>query len=422
MFLGTLFIFVGSIFSGHAENWSTWRGPHGNGGIAKGDTPVEFSLTKNMKWKASLPGRGCSSPIVAEGKVFVTAPIDGKDGVIAYDLEKGEELWRATYGELTPGRGQRVGSSANSSPICDGERIYVYFKSGQLAALSLKGEKIWDLNVFQKYGENKLWWDNGTSPVLSGKNLIIAMMQTDAPSYLVALNAKTGEKVWKVARKFETGRESGDAYTTPHIVKRGDKEILICFGADHVTGHDTATGQQLWSCGGMNPKKLKAWRVIASSVMVDDVVVVPFARGKQVGAIRIGGKGDVTDTNWLWRKKMAGTDSSTPVARDGKIYLLCDRGKSRGTVTCFEAESGNILWKERLPKSAQTYYSSPVLVENKLYCAREDGVVFCAVIGEKGFERVTERAVGESVIASPAVAGDVLLLRGGAHLFCFAKN
>lgn len=412
---------VMGLVSAGAENWSGWRGPQGNGSLAAGETPTQFSAEKNLKWKVALPGRGCSSPVVWGDRIFVTTPVGEEDGVVAYDGE-GKEVWSKTFGALEPGRGQRIGSSANSSPLTDGERVYVYFKSGNLAALTMAGELLWKINLFGKYGENKLWWDNGTSPVLAGGNLILAMMQTDAPSYLVALNPKTGEKVWKVDREFEVGIESGDSYTTPHVIKDGEREVLVCFGADHLTGHDAKTGEQLWFCGGINPKKEKAWRVIASSVLTKDVAVVPIARGAEVGGIRVGGKGDLTKTNWLWRKKMSGTDAATPVARDGKVYLLSDRGKTRGTVTCLEAETGKVLWEETLPKSAQTYYASPVLVGNKFYCPREDGVVFCATLGPKGFEAVSANAIGEGVIASPAVLGKSLLIRGDSHLFCFEEG
>ena len=159
----------------HAENWPAWRGAGGNGEIGDQKLPAEFSLEKNLKWKVALPGRGCSTPIVWEDQIIVTTPIGEEDGVVALDRD-GKELWRETLGKLIPGRGQRVGSPANSSPVTDGEHIFVYFKSGNLAALTMAGKVVWKINLIEKYGENHLWWDQGTSPVLAGGNLVVAVI------------------------------------------------------------------------------------------------------------------------------------------------------------------------------------------------------------------------------------------------------
>ena len=175
-----------------ATEWPAWRGIEQDGSLAGKTPPGEFSKDKNLLWRVELPGRGCSSPIVVDGKIIVTTSVDGKDAAIAYDLA-GKELWRKIFGEIMPGRGQRVGSSANSSPVTDGSAVYVYFKSGQLAALELNGDVRWEMNLFEKFGEDKLWWDAGTSRVIAGGNLVVAMMQTDAPSYIVSLDRKTGE-------------------------------------------------------------------------------------------------------------------------------------------------------------------------------------------------------------------------------------
>lgn len=382
--------------------------------------PVKFSQQENLLWKVKLPGRGCSTPVVVDGKIFVTTPIDGEDGVVAYDFQ-GKELWRKKFGKLEPGRGQRVGSSSNSSPLCDGELVFVFFKSGHLAALSLDGEERWSMNLFEKYGENKLWWDVGTSPVIAGGNLVVAMMQTDAPSYIVSLDRKTGQEVWKIGRKYETGAESGDSYTTPLVLTIDGRETLVLWGADHLSGHDVDSGKMLWSCGGFNPKKLKAWRVIASAVETDGVVVVPYGRGEYMAGIRPGGSGDITATARLWSKKGLGADSSTPVAKDGLIYLLIDSGRKRGRVTCLDAVSGEVKWETKLPKAPQIYYASPVLSGDRIYCVREDGMVFSGKLTPNGLEDVVANEIGEGVIASPVVVDGKLLLRGDVSLMCFGK-
>jgi outer membrane protein assembly factor BamB len=289
-----------------------------------------------------------------------------------------------------------------------------------VAAIELDGELRWEMNLFKKFGEDKLWWDAGTSPVIAGGNLVVAMMQTDAPSYIVSLDRKTGKSIWNNKRHFETGEESGDAYTTPLILEIEGKETIVCWGADHLTGQDAATGEILWTVGGFNPEKLKAWRVIASSVATGDVALVPYFRGEFVAGVKMGGTGDVTEKAHLWKHKL-GSDSATPVADDGKFYILTDRGPKRGAVTCIEAKSGEVLWKDNLPKAAQTFYASPIIAGGLLICPREDGVILTAKIGKDGLEDVKSNELGEGVIASPAVVDGKLLLRGDRSLFCFGN-
>ena len=186
--------------------------------------------------------------------------------MVSYDWD-GKELWRVTLGTSVPGRGQRVGSAANSSPVTDGEHVFAYFKSGNVAALTMEGKVLWKINLIEKYGKDYLWWDQGTSPVLAGGNLVIAVMQSEGATFLVSLDPKTGKEVWRTDRKYETGPESGDGYTTPHVLEIDGVETIVTWGADHVTGHDAKTGKLIWEVGDFNPTKMKAWRVIASAVV-----------------------------------------------------------------------------------------------------------------------------------------------------------
>ena len=140
-----------------AEDWTAWRGPGQNGAVMKREAPTEFSPSENLRWKVEWPGRGCSTPIVVDGKVVITSPVGKEDGVLAFDME-GKKLWRRMLGPLKPGRGQRVGSAANSSPVSDGECVFAYFKSGNFAAPDLSGKILWKTNIFERFGEKKLWW------------------------------------------------------------------------------------------------------------------------------------------------------------------------------------------------------------------------------------------------------------------------
>jgi len=402
--------------SASADNWAQWRGPSQSGATAKSG-PAKVAEA-DLAWKTALPGRGCSTPVVWDGTIYLTAPIQGRDGLLAYDMA-GEELWRLDFGESRPGRGQRVGSAANSSPTTDGEVLVAYFKSGNLVGTSLDGSKKWQLNVFDRFGEDKLWWDVGTSPVLVGDLVVVAVMQTEGESFLVALDKHSGEQVWKTEREFETGEESGDAYTTPLVVGEPGAETIVCWGADHLTGHRAKDGKLLWTCGGFNPERDKYQRVIASAALADGHALVPFRRGEKVAAVALDGSGDVTGSAVKWTTSGVGTDAATPVVHEGRAYVLSDSGKQRGTISCVDMKDGEVLWRERLPRAPQIFYASPLLAGGVLYVAREDGTLFSAKVEKDGLGEISEVATGEDVIASPVVVDGKLLLRGSKHLLCF---
>lgn len=408
------------VLGARGENWANWRGPNGNGSLGPTDAPRAFSAEENVLWKVKLPGRACSTPVVWGDRIFVTTPIGDEDGVVAYD-RSGKELWRKTLGPLKPGRGQRVGSPANSSPVTDGERVYVYFKSGNVAALTVEGELLWKKNLQDEYGPDKLWWDQGSSPVLAAGNLVIPVMQTEGNSYLVAFESESGKVAWFTPRKYDVAEESGDSYSTPHVVEIDGMETIICWGADHIDGHDAKTGKKLWQSAGFNPERKGMWRVIASSVVTDGTIVVPFSRGDSLGALKLDGTGTKSDEGWLWRHDGIGSDAATPVAANGKVIVVKDGGRTRGEVTCLDAHTGKILWEDKFPKSVHVFYASPVLAGKVLYVPREDGTILTATVTGKGLEDIRENPMGEGVIASPVVMDDKLLIRGDTHLFCIGK-
>jgi len=402
-----------------AENWPAWRGPSGSGAVAGKQPPLD--LADKLLWKAELPGRGCSTPIIWEKRVFVTCPVDDKDGLLAFD-GTGKELWRKTFGALSPGRGQRVGSSANSSPVTDGTIVVAYFKSGTVACLDFDGKELWNINLQEKYGKDGLWWDQGTSPIIAAGQVVIAVMQTAGESYLVSLDRKSGKEIWKTPRKYQTAEESGDAYTTPQVVKVNGVELIVSWGGDHLAAHDAATGKLVWECGGFNPTRKGQQRVIASEVVNDKIAVVPFSRGDALAGIRLDGSGDVSESHWAWRNDGAGSDAVTPVLHDGKVYVVKDGGPQRGRVTCLDANSGKQLWESFLPKAPQVFYSSPVLAGDQFYCVREDGMIFSSKITDQGLADIKSYPLEEGVIASPICADGRMIFRTDKHLFCFGEK
>ena len=211
-------------FSAAADNWPQWRGPSGNSVAEDGNYPTVFSSTENVLWKVKLPGPGSSTPIVWEDRIFVTCGDDGEDGVQAYDWS-GEQIWKKKLGPERPGK-HRNGSGANSSPVTDGKNVYVYFKSGTVASLTMDGKLNWQVNLQQKFGEDTLWWDLGTSPVLAGGNVVIAVMQ-EGESFVVALKPEDGSVVWKSDRTFPVQKESGQSYTTPYVMEIDGQETMV---------------------------------------------------------------------------------------------------------------------------------------------------------------------------------------------------
>ena len=403
-----------------AKNWPQWRGPQGIGLAAPGEYPTEFSAEENVAWKVELPGRGSSTPAVWDDHIFVTCPVAGKekeslqDGVICYDFA-GKELWRKELGAEIKGK-HRNGTGSNPSPVTDGTHVVVYFKSGLVACLDFTGEVLWRKNLQELYGESTLWWDLGTSPVLAAGNAVIAVMHA-GDSFLVALDLKSGDIAWKQDRKFACAEESDQSYTTPQVLELEGQEVIVTWGADHLTGHQATTGKLLWQCGGFNPENQAAWRVIASAAGDSQVTVVPYGRTKFLAGIDMRkATGDITTSHRLWEKTQLGTDVPTPVINGDKVLLLTDKGE----VHCLHKMTGEELWVGKLPRAKAKYYASPVLAGNILYCTREDGVIMTATL-DNGLQAIQKNDMGELLIATPIPLRGKLLVRGEKHLFLIGK-
>lgn len=408
-----LFAFVRFATAGDQTNWPRWRGPSDNGSTAVGTYPIDWD-TDNVIWKAPLPGKGCSTPIVWNGSIYLTAPEKGHDAVLALD-STGKPLWLTRFGPEDGGK-HRNGSGSNPSPATDGDAVFVNFKSGTLAAVELNGTIRWQTNLVERFGPDTLFWDHGTSPVLTDDHVIMARMH-QGESWLAAFDKRTGDMSWKVARNYKTLVECDHGYTTPLVIQHDGDQALLVWGAEHVTAHRTTDGSVLWSCGDFNPEEQKLWPAIATPVISGDVVVIPFGRNDRklprLHGIRLGGSGDVTETNRLWTRLDVGTFVPTPVEYNGRVYLVRDRGE----VECLDPETGKTLWSDAFPKGRASYYASPLIAGGRLYAPREDGVVFVAEVND-GFKLLAENDMREPVIASPVPMANRLLIRGQEHLFC----
>ena len=201
-------------------NWPRWRGPQDNGSTESGTYPVKW---EKVLWKAPLPGKGCSTPVVWDQRIYLTVPMNGLDAVLAFDWS-GKPLWHTTLGPEQAGK-HRNGSGSNPSPATDGKAVFVYFKSGTLAALEFDGRLRWQTNLVERFGPDTLYWDHGTSPVLSEKYVIMVRMH-NGESWLAAFDKATGQMRWKVARNYQTPTEGDHAYTTPIVTQHRGKEAV----------------------------------------------------------------------------------------------------------------------------------------------------------------------------------------------------
>ena len=396
-------------------DWPSWRGPADNGSISGHNFPSALD-PKEAIWKTRLSGKGCSTPIVVKEKIFVTVPADGNDSLACFD-PSGEKIWQTSMGQENAGK-HRNGSGSNASPVSDGSAVFVYFKSGTFAAIDLDGTTRWKKDLTKLYGKTELYWDHGTSPVLTEDHVIMARMH-GGDSWLAAFDKNDGREVWKVARNFETPREGDHGYATPVILNIDGKESVLVYGAEQLTLHDASTGKSYWSCGNFNPDKTELWPTIATPVVLDDIAVVAAGRNDRrlplLYGVSLKGSGDVTKTGHVWKRDDTGTFVPSPATLDGKVYLLRDLGEFE----CLDPATGKTQWAGKFPKHRKKYYSSPLIAGGKLYAIREDGVMFVADISDGKLDVLSEHKLGESVIGSPIPIGDHILVRSEKHLYCF---
>ena len=397
-----------------AEDWPSWRGPSHNGSRAGESYPTKWTADK-VAWKVALPGKGASSPVVWKDRIFVTAPHRGIDTALAFDLS-GKQVWKTEFGAETKAKHMKLGTSSNASPVTDGKGVFVYFKSGTFAALELDGSIRWKRNLVEEFGPQELYWDQGSSPVIIGDLIILARLHA-GDSWVAGFDKTTGKIRWKQERNFKVPSENDNGYTTPIPIRHGDRDAVLVWCSDHLTAHAADDGTLLWSCGGFNPKANKLWPPIATPVVAGDIAVVPVGRDDrkqaQVHAVRLGGKGDVTETHRAWEREDFGVFVSSLIEYEGRVYLL----RHKGEVVCLDPKTGEPFWTAQLPKSLVPYYASPVIAGGILYAAREDGVVFSARVGDR-FELLGENDMGEQILATPVPFDGKLLIRTSEQLIC----
>lgn len=401
-----------------ADNWPAWRGPTSNGIATVGDYATLWSATENVAWKIKLDGRGASTPIVWENNILLTMGRGGKNILVSYD-RSGKRNWELEVGTEKAGKHKKA-SGSNPSCVTDGKLVFAYFKSGDLVAVDLKGTLKWHHNVQEMFGEDTLWWDLGTSPILTKGHVIITVMQT-GPSYLAAFEKASGKSAWKVDRNLNAPEEAAQAYSTPIVEWVNGKERIYVLGADHATAHDAVTGKELWRVGGLNPTQHQYFRSISGPVLAGNILIAPYARGGSVTGIRLGGNGDVTKSHVTWTALEVGSDVPTPTFLGDRVFICRDNGKAKGSLATLDLKSGKIVDEVLLEKNRNGFSSSPTLAGNHLYITREDGTTFVVDVSDKAKVIAANKLEDEFTVATPVLVDGKILLRTYEHLYCIGK-
>ncbi|MBL8177751.1 MAG: PQQ-binding-like beta-propeller repeat protein [Bryobacterales bacterium] len=407
--------------------WWGFRGPGGNGVLELKTLPAEWGESKNIAWKAAIPGKGHSSPILAGGRVFLTTSVEGETipgkkavkhviggetfvhpqtasedkrvalHALAVDAASGKILWnhKVYDGDVYDGRHQ-FNTFASPTPITDGKTVFFYFESQGLYAFDFEGKALWKMSVG---GVAKLGLAAGTSPVMAGGVIVLQADEDNGEkSFLYGVSPKNGEIVWK------TKRDVSVTYNTPVVVKNGKDDVVVTAATEHVIAYDAASGKELWRGPGIGG-------YAAASPVSGLGLVFPnsYHPVKKLMAMRVDPKAGER-VAWQYEKGTAYVPS--PILYGEHLYLMTDSGM----LSCLEAKTGKVVYEgKRLPKPGK-FTASPVAFDGKLLLTNQDGDTYVVQAGAEHAVLGTN-SLGEAVYASPALDGDSIYVRGAQHLY-----
>jgi outer membrane protein assembly factor BamB len=395
-------------------DWPQWRGPRLTGASSETGLPVRWSTSENVAWKLDLPSHAAATPVTAGQAIFLTVPEGDSVSLWSIDLAKGVAVWTRPLGPAA-GHANRKHNMSSPSPATDGQHVYAMTGSGVVKGFDVSGRELWSRDFQKEYGAFGLNWGYASSPLLYDGALFVEVlhgMRTSAASYVVRLDAATGQTRWKVDRPTPAVNESPDAYTTPTLAKVGERTEIVVTGGDVVTGHDPATGKELWRATVLNPQHDPNYRIVASPVAADDLVIAP-SRVRPLVALRAGGQGDVSVSHRLWSFDQ-GPDVPTPAIDGDLLYVVTDKG----ILWCLESRTGRVRYgPQRLHPG--TYSASPLVADGRVYVTSEDGITSVVRAGP-AFELLAENALDDFTLASPVATHGRLLLRTARSLYCLS--
>lgn len=413
--LAVVITLLASFVITRADNWPQWRGPSLNGVSNEKNLPVKWTVEENVSWKVPMPGYSGSTPIIWRERIFLNVA-DG-DNLSLWCLNKtnGEILWKKPLGSGNVK--MRKQNMSSPSPVTDGRSVYVMTGTGILKGFDFNGKELWTRDIQKEYGQFGLQWGYASSPLLHEDSLYVQVlhgMKTDDASYVMRIDKKNGKTLWKVDRPTNAIRESPDSYTTPALLRYGKTTEIVITGGDCVTGHDSATGKELWRANGLNPDNNPSYRIVASPIIFDNIIYAP-TRIKPLLALKAGGRGDITSSHVLWSTGN-GPDVPTPVT-DGKYFYVVN---DRGIMFCLDAKTGAEVYVQQRIKPG-TYSASPVLADGKIYITNEDGLTTVVAAGPK-FEVLAENPLNDYVLSSPAISDGQIFIRTSGHLYAIGKK
>ncbi|MGY8671480.1 MAG: outer membrane protein assembly factor BamB family protein [Verrucomicrobiia bacterium] len=428
--------------SSSAGNWGHWRGPTGNSTSPDANPPIEWSGTKNVKWKVAIPGRGSGSPVIWGDRVFVVTAVSvsgsaapaarstpsdrrpdarrggrgsGRGGgggltkhafkILCFDRKSGKLLWEQAATETTPHqRTHTTNGHASASPTTDGEHVYAHFGSRGLYCYTMDGKLVWNRDDFGKM-DTRASFGEGSSPTLAG-NKIVVPWDHEGQSSIQAFDKRTGKTIWK------TERDEPTCWATPLIVKYQGGSQIIMNGQTCARSYDLETGKELWRCAGQTE------RPVASAVSMGDLVVVGSGfRGSYMGAFRLDGRGNLEGTkSVVWELDRDTPDIASPLLSNGRVYFY--KGKS-GMLTCADAKTGKLHYEVERISGINSTYASPIAANGHVYLTGRSGKTVVIKDSNK-LEVVATNSLGEGIDATPAPVDNELFIRGERHLFCIS--
>jgi len=413
----------------YLANWPQWRGPLAGGTAPLADPPVEWSETKNVRWKVAVAGQGSSTPIVWGDRVFLLTAVDtqrvAEDApapadqpkrpfgivfpntfhqftVICLDRATGKTIWQHVAAELVPHEGHHPDNDfASATPVTDGRFLYVSFGSRGLYCYDLDGNQQWKKDVGQL--RTRLSFGEGSSPALHD-GVLVTTWDHDGPSFIVAHDAATGEALWRQER------DEVSAWATPIIVTEQGSSQVITNASQRVRSYDLKTGKLLWECGG------QVANVTPSPVANDELVFCMSGyRGSALYALPLDQSGDLTGSDKIaWTGERGTPYVPSPLLYEHRLYFT---QSNDGILSCLDAGTGNVLIeRSRLPDVSRVY-ASPVDAAGRVYVTSRDGVTLVLRHGDTLDVLATNR-LDDDIDASPAIAGKQLFLRGRKSLYC----
>ena len=425
-----------------AQDWPCWRGPSYDGSSPATGLVRTFDADTGVRWEAALPGPGASTPIVVGERVFLTS-LDGETLVaLCFDRRTGALAWKCALGS-----GYRAGEQgsttvlhdrsnyASPSPVADAERVVFFFGNGDLVATDHAGEELWRRNLQKDHGDFAFQWTFSASPTLEGGRLYVQVLQRDepvngvggdAPSFLLALDPKSGEQLFRHVRPAKARKESLESYATPipYVAPSGERSLLVV-GGDVLTAHDMQTGAELWRWGTWNEgHREEWWRIVPSPVVGAGHVLVCAPKRAPVYAIRLATAGVEGAEPLAWksegRANPVSSDVPTPLFYQGRFYVLSD---VREALSCVAPDTGEVAWTIALPRE-HLWRASPTGADGRVWLVDHGGRVL--VVDAKDGKTLHSAALGDEdedrVRSSIAVAHGDVYVRTSTKLLCFGAG